>query len=159
MKHCCLNAFVIPTKVTLVRPTITWPHSWSTASLCFVFPSDLASQIFTSSTPPASPANTLGVIITGPSEIGLPPDTSANVVVLEDPVTGYRAYVIGSAHVSSQSGTDIVRVMEAVQPQYVAVEVGGMLHVCVCACVRASACACACGLPAHACEFSVCRMK
>ncbi|GJP71393.1 hypothetical protein CLOP_g2228 [Closterium sp. NIES-67] len=54
--------------------------------------------------------------------LNLPPETAENLVILEDPGTGHRAYIVGSAHVSKQAGTDVERVVSAVQPEILAVE-------------------------------------
>ncbi|CAI5481878.1 unnamed protein product [Closterium sp. Yama58-4] len=63
------------------------------------------------------------VLISGKDAgLGLPPETAENLVILEDPGTGHRAYIVGSAHVSRQAGLDVERVVSAVQPEILAVE-------------------------------------
>ncbi|CAI5930618.1 unnamed protein product [Closterium sp. NIES-64] len=63
------------------------------------------------------------VLISGKDAgLNLPPETAENLVILEDPGTGHRAYIVGSAHVSKQAGLDVERVVSAVQPEILAVE-------------------------------------
>ncbi|CAI7744083.1 unnamed protein product [Closterium sp. NIES-54] len=77
--------------------------------------------------PAASEANSNGeppaVLISGKDAgLNLPPETAENLVILEDPGTGHRAYIVASAHVSKQAGLDVERVVSAVQPEILAVE-------------------------------------
>ncbi|CAI7923599.1 unnamed protein product [Closterium sp. NIES-53] len=81
--------------------------------------------------PAASEANSNGeppaVLISGKDAgLNLPPETAENLVILEDPGTGHRAYIVASAHVSKQAGLDVERVVSAVQPEILAVELLGV---------------------------------
>jgi hypothetical protein len=61
--------------------------------------------------------------------LSLPDETKAFVRVLKNPHTGGVVYLIGTCHVSKAAGEDVKLLIEAVEPDVVAVEVSIFDHV------------------------------